>query len=202
MKIVELKCKNCGANLKVADENDIINCPYCQASYKLDDETQHIKYEDMENSGYEFEKGRIKAQQEIINNDKNADNKRKKFLFIFGIILIIFGIIWSAIVFRKGGTMNNTMANFRENADKRSFNSSFEMYDGTVQKIFVTTILDNVNSNNKKNKDKIVSVKYNGVEMTDSDEIIEIKKEFVDGKFYEVILDYDDDGYVNKVTIK
>ena len=64
MKLVELKCKNCGGLLKVEEGTVDIHCGYCQTDYKLDDEVQHVKYDEMEQTGYDFEKGRIKAKQE------------------------------------------------------------------------------------------------------------------------------------------
>lgn len=84
MKLLEMKCKNCGALLKVEENAQYINCQYCNTKYKLDDEVQHIKYDDMEKSGYEFEKGRIRAQQEQkraqsnYNNLNNVNNTSKK----------------------------------------------------------------------------------------------------------------------------
>lgn len=84
MKLLEMKCKNCGALLKVEEDAKYIECQYCNTRYKLDDEVQHIKYDDMEKSGYEFEKGRIRAQQEQkraqsnYNNLNNVNNTSKK----------------------------------------------------------------------------------------------------------------------------
>lgn len=84
MKLLEMKCKNCGALLKVEENAKYIECQYCNTKYKLDDEVQHIKYDDMEKSGYEFEKGRIRAQQEQkraqsnYNNLNNVNNTSKK----------------------------------------------------------------------------------------------------------------------------
>lgn len=84
MKLLEMKCKNCGALLKVEEDAKYIECQYCNTKYKLDDEVQHIKYDDMEKSGYEFEKGRIRAQQEKkraqsnYNNLNNVNNTSKK----------------------------------------------------------------------------------------------------------------------------
>lgn len=84
MKLLEMKCKNCGALLKVEEDAKYIECQYCNTKYKLDDEVQHIKYDDMEKSGYEFEKGRIRAQQEQkraqsnYNNLNNVNNTPKK----------------------------------------------------------------------------------------------------------------------------
>lgn len=84
MKLLEMKCKNCGALLKVEEDAKYIECQYCNTKYKLDDEVQHIKYDDMEKSGYESEKGRIRAQQEQkraqsnYNNLNNVNNTSKK----------------------------------------------------------------------------------------------------------------------------
>lgn len=64
MKLVEMKCKNCGNVLKLEPEQKDIDCEYCHAKYKLDDEVQHIKYDDMEQAGYEMEKGKIRARKE------------------------------------------------------------------------------------------------------------------------------------------
>lgn len=64
MKLVELKCKNCGAILNVDENADKVVCQYCSAEFKIDHEVQHVQYDNMANSGYEFEKGRIQAQRE------------------------------------------------------------------------------------------------------------------------------------------
>ena len=75
MKLVEMKCKNCGATLKVESEQIDIECNYCHAKYKLDDEVQHVKYDDMEQAGYEFEKGKIRARKEAQNEYQSNNNK-------------------------------------------------------------------------------------------------------------------------------
>lgn len=110
MKLVEMKCKNCGANLKVNTEDKDVKCTFCNTSFKIDDEVKHIKYDDMEQSGYEFEKGKIRAREEEKNakiDEKNAilqaqyeEEKRKKnlkwwiigWIFFFPIPLTI--LIW------------------------------------------------------------------------------------------------------------
>ena len=72
MKLIELKCKNCGAKLMVDPEVKDAHCEFCGIGFQLDDEVQHIKYVDMEQSGYEFEKGRIRAREEA-----NAERAKK-----------------------------------------------------------------------------------------------------------------------------
>ena len=74
MKLVEMKCKNCGAKLKVNADAKDANCQFCGAEFKIDDEVQHVKYDDMEQAGYEFEKGKIRAQQEHKEKSPGSTN--------------------------------------------------------------------------------------------------------------------------------
>ncbi len=83
-----------------------------------------------------------------------------------------------------------------------SFNKNFESFSGTTYKLFLTTLLDNVATNNKKNSDKLITVVYNTTTTSNPDEIINLKQSFEEGKKYESILDYDSNGLVTKVTIK
>ena len=94
MKLVELKCKNCGATLKVEENSANVNCQYCSAHFKLDDEVQHIQYDNMEQSGYDFEKGRIRAQREHNMNNQslssNTNVEEKKHSWIFYLFCLVF----------------------------------------------------------------------------------------------------------------
>lgn len=64
MKLVETKCPSCGAQINVDADNKQTTCEFCGANVLLDDEAQHITYDNAESAGYQFEKGRIKAQKE------------------------------------------------------------------------------------------------------------------------------------------
>ena len=96
----------------------------------------------------------------------------------------------------------NSVQHQQNEAEKQSFNNEFELYSGTSSRLFVTTLLDNVVTNNKKNTDKIITVIYNETITADPNEIVELKQSFEQGKDYEIMLDYDTNGLVNKVTIK
>lgn len=160
MKLVELKCKNCGSLLKVEDGIKEVTCTYCHTSFILDDEVQHIQHDNMYESGYEFEKGRIKAQDEKQEADMNEDNIK-------------------------------------------NFNTNFEKYSGTQSKFFINELLDDINTNNKTNSNKKIDVAYKETITSEEKEIIKIKHNLGDNfKSYEVILDYDEEGFVNKVTIE
>lgn len=64
MKMINLKCPNCGSTLHIEDEKETITCEYCKAELKIDKEDKHITIDNAETFGYEFEKGRYKAQNE------------------------------------------------------------------------------------------------------------------------------------------
>lgn len=141
------------------------------------------------------------------------------YLCFLGVIfvLVIGIIIFSFTTFNNiRKTQNDMMISIQQKQDeitspvqqqqteveKQAFNNKFELYSGTSSKIFVTTLLDNVVTNNKKNSDKVITVVYNETTTTDANEIVELKSSFEQGKNYEVMLDYDTNGLVNKVTIK
>lgn len=85
---------------------------------------------------------------------------------------------------------------------KESFNSTFELYTGTKYGSQVSMLLDNIITNNKTNSTHILTVIYNELNTTDESEIRNLKKQLDDWTEYEVILDYDENGYINKITIE
>ena len=40
-KIIQLKCANCGADLKIEEKREVIYCQYCGTKMLLDDENEH-----------------------------------------------------------------------------------------------------------------------------------------------------------------
>ena len=64
MKLVDLKCPNCGAELTFEASSRAAYCSYCGAKLALDDEVMHVHYDNAEEAGYAFERGRIRAQNE------------------------------------------------------------------------------------------------------------------------------------------
>ena len=97
---------------------------------------------------------------------------------------------------------------YHENFSKDSFNSTFEINQGTKSGMFAKSQVDNVVKNNKKDKEHLIEVIFDGTSYgTDPSNISNVKnnlREFNGNKFqeYEISLDYDDNGYVNKVTIE
>lgn len=64
MKLVEQTCPNCGAALEFPEGSSQTKCPYCGSAVMIDDEAKHIRLDGTERAGYEFEKGRMRAQEE------------------------------------------------------------------------------------------------------------------------------------------
>ena len=83
-----------------------------------------------------------------------------------------------------------------------SFNSKFEFRVGQNYGSTVMRALDDVITNNKKNKEHIITVVFEDLSTTDPEEIKKAKKNFDEWTKYEISVDYDDNGYVNKMTIE
>lgn len=104
--------------------------------------------------------------------------------------------------------INKEQEEYHENFNKDSFNSTFEMNQGTKSGMFAKSQVDNIIKNNKKDKEHLIEVVFDGTTYgTDPSNISNVKnklQEFNGYKFqeYEISLDYDDNGYVNKVTIE
>ena len=91
----------------------------------------------------------------------------------------------------------------KKESDKKSFNSSYEFYAGTRYKNVISSfILDKVITNNKTNQQHLITVVFKNHNTTNPEEIKNLKNELDDWHQYEVSLDYDVDGYINKITIE
>lgn len=238
MKLVELECQNCGAALKVEEGTNNISCPYCKATYKLDDEAQHIKYDDMENSGYEFEKGRIKAQKEHLSNSSiNLNTKFPKVAiipFVMVAIVMIVILVTSVISWKDWNNKFNSNSSSiskeaeeakrkaeeeakikeeeakkkeEEEKQKRELESKVHDFNwryssGKKATIFVESMLNDVINSNRTNKERFITVKFKDIETQDSEEILKIIDQLEKYGEYNVLLDYDDDGFITVMTIK
>lgn len=108
MKIVSTVCPNCGASIQVDMDKKNLTCNYCGNSLFVDDEVQHIQYDNAEETGYQFEKGRQRAQAEArsVNTPQYtqsiqpAPKKRKTWLWVLGWIFI-FPVPLTILLLRK-----------------------------------------------------------------------------------------------------
>ena len=83
-----------------------------------------------------------------------------------------------------------------------SFNSTYELDVGENYGLSVKRTLDKVITNNKKNTNNVLTVVFEEVSTTDPEEIKKLKKNFDDWTKYEVSVDYNEEGYINKITIE
>jgi len=235
MKLVEMKCKNCGSMLEIEEGTKQVTCKYCHTSFMIDDEVQHVQHDNMYESGYEFEKGRMQAQSDKEIEDSINDMKPSSMHSILSMIIIIaFIAIFVSVfivIFREvkyGIDMNkkaqeqfsssfstsqkivesqieetqNEINKRRSESEKSSFNYTFEKNSGTKRKFWINYLLDDVVTNNKTNSEQLITVVYGDINTTDPDQIIDIKHSIKENKDYEIVLDYDEDGYVNVVNIR
>ncbi len=107
MKLISLTCPHCGGALEISEDAKQANCPFCDSTVIIDDEVKPIRFSNTEQAGYDFEKGRLKAQQDAINvkvvveqncipEQQEAESKKKRtgcwvliYIFLFPVFLTI-----------------------------------------------------------------------------------------------------------------
>lgn len=194
VKFVELKCKNCGAKLEVEEGATKVTCKFCNTSFSIDDAYTE---------GYKYTKGVLKAHDEQMEKDLERakdfmkNNPVAKTSKIMGIVFaVIFVLVFGFIVY-------NIVADFNDDSfDIKSFNSSYEVDAGKRSGFFLTGTLDDIVTNNKKNKKHIITVVYKDITTTDEKQIKKIRDSLNTHDYYDVSLDYDEKGYVNKFSIE
>lgn len=194
----KLKCNSCGGEMTIDESKEYATCKYCGMKYKLNDDLNvNIKIDD--------------SVKDVLNTGLSTAKHFSLFM-LFPIIVFII-IIATAIFFTFKTSnenkdffndaeekINDMYNNQKDDISKYSFNFQFEDENGTRQKIFVEDLLDDIIGSNKKYNRKIVLV-YGDISATDENEIINIKHK-LDKSKYEVRIDYDSDGYVNKITLE
>ncbi len=107
MKLIDTTCPHCGAALKINPTSKNATCEFCGATLLLDNDVQHIQYDNAEEAGYQFEKGRQRAQAEKKRyNTSNSEQyrkpskKRKTWLWVLGWICI-FPLPLTILLLRK-----------------------------------------------------------------------------------------------------
>lgn len=172
----KLKCTSCGGNMTIDANNEYATCSYCGTKYKLNQD--------------------INLNLNLDEDIKETIIERQIFAKKFMIIPIIMFIVISVFMMYRFITFHNNSS-----FDVDNFNASFEMKSGKQSKFFINDLINDVITNNQKNKDKLITVKYDNIETTDIEEIIEIQNSLNESS-YTVLFDYDKKGYINKVTLK
>ena len=203
----KLKCNSCGGEMTIDESKEYATCKYCGMKYKLNDDLNvNIKIDD--------------SVKDVLNTGLSTAKHFSLFM-LFPIIVFII-IIATAIIFtfktsnenkdffndaeEKINNMYDDIKNNNEvdvdidDVSKARFNLYFTNQNGTQYKMLVENLLDHIIDSNKKYNRKIVLV-YGDISTTDENEIINIKHK-LDKTKYEVRIDYDSDGYVNKITLE
>lgn len=82
------------------------------------------------------------------------------------------------------------------------FNTTYEIRSGSQYGSTVIWLIDEIVTNNKTNKEYVINVIYKNTNSSDENEIRNLKKSLDIWTQYEVILDYDEIGFVSQVTIQ
>ena len=198
MKLVELKCNNCGAQLKVEEGTSQVKCEFCGSTFSVDDAY---------NEGYKYTKGVLKAHSEQMEEDFNkAQDLMDRFIgkpsrVFFIAFVAIFILIFGFIGYRIYTTFTDNEKE-HDSFEVNSFNTPYETDAGKRSGFFIVGTLDDIVTNNKTNKSHIIAVVYNGITATEEKSIKEIRNMLSENKDYDVSLDYDSNGYVNKFRIE
>ena len=64
MKLINTRCPKCNAQLTIEEGKTQYKCEHCGSTFLVDEEVNKIRIDNAENTGYQFEKGRMKAQSE------------------------------------------------------------------------------------------------------------------------------------------
>lgn len=197
MELKELKCKNCGAKIELEEGKTEVTCKYCNTTFKVDDEYS---------KAYNYTKGILKAHneqmQEFYNSREGKLSKRIINIIIIIVFLIFFLVIGLMIsnIYNYSHIRSNVIETKNESIDVDMFNIQFSGMNGQKSTFFINDYLDEIVTNNKK-QEHIITVKYQDKETSNPDEIIAIKKSLDESKQYELSTDYDQAGFINKLTI-
>ena len=197
MELKELKCKNCGAKIELEEGKTEVTCKYCNTTFKVDDEYS---------KAYNYTKGILKAHneqmQEFYNSREGKLSKRIINIIIIIVFLIFFLVIGLMIsnIYNYSHIRSNVIETKNESIDVDMFNIQFSGINGQKSTFFINDYLDEIVTNNKK-QEHIITVKYQDKETSNPDEIIAIKKSLDESKQYELSTDYDQAGFINKLTI-
>ena len=184
MKLNQIECKSCGAHIKVKEDDENVVCPYCGNTYSVSEEKRKLR------------KQHNKVIIPVIIVAVVG-------IFITAYMVINIGLIGSRNVSTENGLkqqVENKIDEQKIKAEVDKFNFGYR--NETTYGSIVWSTLDKVITNNKTNKKRLITVKYNDIQTSDPEEITQLKKKLDKFTQYEVKLDYDDDGFINLITIE
>lgn len=225
MELKELKCKNCGASLKVEEDVTQVKCNFCDTTFAI---------EDAYTEAYKAAKGKFKAAEEHFEKaGKAAEPIVKTFGIMYLVFIVVFVIIFvmilATMIFgitkmfdssndfkndivekddieeEKEETKAPTEEELKLKEDKsaaKSLTSTLDfLYVGTEYGSNVTHAMESVVTHNKKHANYQITVSYNGTSTKDPNEIAAMKSNFNASTKYEISYDYDSDNIITTMNI-
>lgn len=161
----------------------------------------------------------------------NNESKKRKVLTVFFIAVIICAIVTILAILiillvrdidekennktskNKANTIQNVVENKIENEIQNNVSNTIEnkvtpsnfnadYHNGRTKGEYVEKDLSKIITCNKTDKNLPISVTYDSKVTSNPDEIAEIKKGLVLTDYYEITLDYDNEGYMNSYKIE
>ena len=150
------------------------------------------------------------SSDKVTNFDDVQPRKWLLVLLVIVAIIIIIILLNKIVVDKKERDKNQSPWGIFDvfekigidDIEKDVFNSTFEFNLGTKYGSSVSSLLDDIITNNKKNSEHIITVIFDEDRTSDSNEIKNFKKKLDDWTKYEVSIDYDDNGFANVITIE
>lgn len=99
VKIIALKCPQCGADLEIAQGKEVIYCTYCGTKIIVDNENEHV-YRHIDDADIERAKTERMVQIRQLSIDEQNKQQKTKLVLYWAIscaILIVIGIIGFSI---------------------------------------------------------------------------------------------------------
>ena len=153
-------------------------------------------------------------EKEVINEQLDDSNKTKKRIFIAVGIVILFFVIAYVIFFgifnaikgkiddttrQSGGIISSIINKGKEMESKLDQEVFFDNYSGEKSGSMVKDAISKVINNNAKGE-HLITVKYNEITATSSDELVRLMQNINKSK-YIVTYDYGTDGYISTMKI-
>ena len=105
MKVISLVCPQCGGKLDASEDMKHTVCPYCNTNIVIDDEVQHVRFDNSHEAGYDFERGRMKAQRDQAMREsqlrQEAERKRKNRKWVILAWIFFFPIMLTYYIIKK-----------------------------------------------------------------------------------------------------
>lgn len=202
-----MKCPSCGAETR----NDV--CEYCGCEVPRNSNDIHVTH------SFEMDP---ESKEQFKRSAEGNKTFGKIYIIVF-LVIVFFSIgffVFIAFnmfkVFSNRNTMNmNNESIVSENNDFQGdidfdevqestnikiFNSSIELYRGTQKGTAISFLLNDVLSN--KLSKRSIQIKYGETTTGDANEISEMSSQFDDFSDYDISFEYDDEGYINLITIE